>query len=134
MAKMVALMVPLGRLAYKYHMLKRDLCPKCHANPVAVNYIRDGVRHYRNSCASCLRKKSKRPNPPGWARSGYKKKPQCERCSFKLKHPEQSGVFYVDGNLRNNNWVNLKTVCLNCQQEIYKSKLSWKAGPIVPDF
>lgn len=102
---------------------------------MSVNYIRDGVRHYRNNCAACARKGRKLKNEPtAWQKSGYKKKPQCERCGFKIKFPEQSNVFYVDGNLRNNNWLNLKTVCLNCQQEVYKSLLSWKAGPIKPDF
>lgn len=116
-------------------MLKRNLCPICHNNPVAVNYISEGITHYRNSCASCIRKKKKlKPEPTSWQKSGYKKKPQCERCGFKMKYNEQSNVFYVDGNLKNNNWLNLKTVCLNCQQEIYKSQLGWKAGPIVPDF
>ena len=116
-------------------MLKRDLCPNCHNNPVAVNYIRDGIRHYRNSCATCIRIGRKlKPEPSAWAKSGYKKKPQCEKCGFKFKLPEQSNVFYVDGNLKNNNWLNLKTICLNCQQEVYKSKLSWKPSPIVPDF
>jgi hypothetical protein len=116
-------------------MLKRNLCPICHANPVAVNYIRDGVHHYRNSCASCARKGRKlRSEPPAWAKSGYKKKTQCERCGFKIKLAEQSTVFYVDGNLKNNNWLNLKTVCLNCQQEVYQSRLPWKTGPITPDF
>ena len=42
--------------------------------------------------------------------------------------------FYVDGNLKNNNWLNLKTICLNCAQEVYRSKLPWKPAPIVPDF
>jgi hypothetical protein len=116
-------------------MLKRDLCPACRANPVAVNYVRDGVTHYRNSCSSCIRKGKKlKPEPPAWVRMGYKKKPTCERCNFKFKLPEQSIVFHVDGNLKNNNHFNLKTVCLNCQQEVYKSRLSWKASPIVPDF
>ena len=128
-------MVPLGRFSHKYYMLKRDLCPVCHNNPVSINYIRDDVTHYRNTCSACNRKKKKlKPVPPPWVKSGYKKKPQCERCGFKMKHSEQSNVFYVDGNLKNNNWLNLKTVCLNCQQEVYKSRLAWKAGPIVPDF
>jgi len=116
-------------------MLERQLCPICHVNPVAVNYVKEDVTHYRNSCTSCIRKGKKlKPEPPAWARSGYKKKPQCEKCGFKFKFLEQSNVFYVDGNLKNNNWANLKTICLNCQQEIYKSKLSWKPGTIVPDF
>jgi hypothetical protein len=117
------------------YMLTRDLCPICRNTPVAVNYIRDGVHHYRNSCSGCLRKGRKlKKEVPLWAKSGYKKKPQCEKCGFKFKLADQSNVFYVDGNLKNNNHFNLKTVCLNCQQEVYKSRLPWKPAPIVPDF
>lgn len=72
--------------------------------------------------------------PPAWARSGYKKKPHCEKCGFKAKVPDQLNVFCVDGNLKNNNWTNLKTICANCTIEVAKSKLPWKASPVVPDF
>jgi formate dehydrogenase maturation protein FdhE len=116
-------------------MIERELCPVCGNNPVAINYVKNHVTHYRASCSACLRKGKKlKPLPPPWAKSGYKKKPQCEKCGFKFRLTEQSNVFYVDGNLKNNNWVNLKTVCLNCQREVYKSQMGWKAGPIVPDF
>ena len=116
-------------------MLERNLCPICRNNPVAVNYIREGVTHYRNSCSACIRKGRKlKKEPTSWQRAGYKKKPQCERCGFKFKLAEQSNVFYVDGNLKNNNDFNLKTVCLNCTQEVYKSRVAWKVAPILPDF
>ena len=116
-------------------MLKRDLCPVCHENLVAVNYVRDGIRHYRNSCTSCIRKGRKlKPIPPAWQKSGYKKKERCEMCNFKAKTLKQLFVYYVDGNLRNNNWLNLKTVCANCRIEIAGTRLPWKAAPIVPDF
>ena len=71
---------------------------------------------------------------PGWARSGYTKKDKCERCNFKFKFLTQSRVFYLDGNLNNNDWTNLKTLCLNCQEEVFKSKLPWKPSPLVADF
>ena len=116
-------------------MTDRQLCPLCFTNLVAVNYKRDDVTHYRSMCAACIRKDRKlKPQAPGWSKSGYKKKPHCELCGFKLKYPSQSVVFHVDGNLKNNNWVNLKTVCLNCQQEVTKGKVSWKVSPIIPDF
>jgi len=121
-------------LAAKYCMLTRELCPTCLVNPVAVNYIARGVTHYRNSCSGCLRKKKKlRAQPAAWQRAGYVKKAVCERCNFKFQLARQSVVFYVDGNLKNNNWLNLKTVCLNCQQEVYQSRLGWRAGPIQSD-
>ena len=113
----------------------RQLCPNCNNSPVAVNYIRSGVRHYRNSCPGCIRKGKKlKPEPAAWQKSGYKKTERCEKCNFKFALPSQSVVFHVDGNLKNNNWLNLKTVCLNCQQEVYKSRLPWRPATIVPDF
>lgn len=123
-------------LHYKYCMTKRDLCPICHVNPVAVNYIKEDVTHYRSCCNSCIRKGRKlKPQPPAWAVSGYKKKERCEVCNFKAKLPtKQLFVFHVDGSLKNNNWNNLKTVCANCQIELVGSKLPWKPATIVPDF
>lgn len=116
-------------------MEDRKLCPSCNQRLVAVNYVKEGITHYRKQCDTCNRSGKKiKPKPQGWMLSGYKKKPQCERCGFKFKLAEQSNVFYVDGNLKNTNWVNLKTVCLNCTQEVYKSKLPWKTNPLTPDF
>jgi hypothetical protein len=117
-------------------MLKRDLCPVCLDNLVAVNYIRDGITHYRNSCSSCIRKGRKlKPQPTQWAKSGYKKPDRCELCNFKAKLPvKQLFVFHVDGNLKNNNWHNLKTVCANCRIELLHSRVVWKPSTIVPDF
>jgi len=125
----------LQRFRINIAMLKRELCPICNVNACAINYVKDEVYHYRSKCSSCIRKGRKNKPVPAWAKSGYTKKPQCEKCGFKFKFPkEQSAVFYVDGNLKNNNHFNLKTVCLNCVQEVYKSRLPWKPSEIVPDF
>ena len=125
---------PLERL--NSFMSNRKLCPSCNAHPVAVNYIKEGRTHYRSLCTGCIHKGRKvKPPAPGWFKSGYRKKDKCERCGFKAKHPEdQLRVFYLDGNLRNNTSTNLKTVCLNCQVDVYKSKLPWQAAELVPDF
>jgi hypothetical protein len=102
---------------------------------VAINYRRGDITHYRSQCDICIRLGKKlRPKNPGWLRSGYTKKQACEKCGFKAKYPEQLGVFYIDGNLKNNNWLNLKTVCLNCRQEVHKSRLPWRESPLKPDF
>jgi hypothetical protein len=120
----------------KYCMENRLLCPVCNSRPVAINYIKEGVSHYRSRCDICIRKGKKiKPAAPAWFKLGYRKKAQCEKCGFKAKLPEQQlNVFHVDGNLKNNDRNNLKTVCLNCTAEIYKSKLPWKSSPVVPDF
>ena len=114
----------------------RGLCKTCNNKPVAINYTDTlGITHYRTQCDTCLRQGKKiKPVSPGWARAGYKKKPQCEKCGFVAKMFSQLNVFHVDGNLKNNDWVNLKTICLNCTEEIYKSKLKWNPSPPVQDF
>ena len=122
-------------LCLNTYMKPRGICPACNQRPVAVNSIKKGVRYYRKMCDICIRAgKNLAPKPTAWQLAGYKKKPQCERCGFKFKLPKQSVVFYADGNLKNNNWVNIKTVCLNCQEEIFSSRLPWKRSPLVPDF
>lgn len=112
----------------------RKICPICKHYPVAVNYHRKGKTYFRTACTPCIHKGKKlKPEVPNWFRSGYRKKDKCDRCSFKFKFNEQSNVYYIDGNTDNTNWNNLKTICLNCQQEI--SKLSnWRPGDITPDF
>jgi rRNA maturation protein Nop10 len=116
-------------------MEQRKICPYCNLNYVAVNYHKNGKIHYRSKCDKCAKKKATKFMPPGWMRSGYKLKDKCEKCGFKLKYPEQSSVFYIDGNLTNNDRYNLKTVCANCAIELAHSSLGWKqGGSIKPDF
>jgi len=116
-------------------MIYRPLCSVCGKKSVAVNYIRNNKTYFRSRCDSCIRKKSRKPAPkPRWLLDGYKKKLHCEKCGFKAKYKEQLFVYYVDGNLNNNNQLNLKTVCANCQYEIAKEGLGWRQGDLVPDF
>ena len=115
----------------------RKLCPVCQTSPVAINYKdQQGRTHYRSMCSGCTHKgRRPKPAPPMWYKQGYRKKERCEKCNFKAKYPkEQLRVFYLDGDLRNHSWANLRTICLNCQQEIYLSRLSWKPADLVPDF
>lgn len=113
-------------------MMKRDHCPICKKNPRAINYYRGEKIYYRTLCTPCIHKK-KRPLPevPGWARAGYKKSEKCDRCAFTFKLPDQSQVYYVDGNTNNNNWLNLRTICLNCSREVTKTK--WRPSGLRPD-
>jgi hypothetical protein len=114
--------------------MNRPICPKCNSRPVAINrYVGEQV-YYRKHCDACLRiGKNLKPLPPAWARAGYKKKDKCEVCGFKAKTVKQLFVFHVDGNLKNTNWTNLKTICANCQIELI-NRVAWKPSPIVPDF
>lgn len=116
-------------------MDNRPICQACFKKPVAINYIKDKIYFFRRKCDSCNRKKKKiREKQPYWALAGYKKKPHCEKCGFEAEYKEQLFVYHVDGDLRNNNVSNLKTVCANCQIAISKQGLGWKQGDLIPDF
>ena len=112
----------------------RPTCPACLSRPVAVNCHKGDRVYYRKLCDQCIRHGKTSKIPPAWFKSGYRKKPQCEKCGFKFKFAEQSVVYYLDGNLKNNSHFNLKTVCLNCQKDVHKSQLPWKPSPLIPDF
>ena len=131
--------MPFERFAWESKlntaMEYRKICEICGKKPCAVNYKMHGRTYYRTRCDSCIRKKRKLPaQQPSWVRSGYKKKPHCEKCGFKAKYKEQLFVYYVDGNLNNNSLFNLKTICSNCQFEVAREGLGWAQGDLVPDF
>lgn len=116
-------------------MNSRPICQACRTAPAAINYIKHGVTHYRTRCGVCIRRnKPIVPAQPDWAAHGYKRKPHCEKCGFKAKYKEQLSVFYVDGNLKNNTILNLRTLCANCQIAITKEGLKWTQGDLTPDF
>jgi len=114
--------------------MERPTCLACSQRFCAVNYHRDGVAHYRSRCDHCI-KRGRRQKPPEarWVKSGYKKKPTCDRCGFRAKYAAQLLVYHVDGNMNNSAVRNLKTVCQNCVVEVAKSNLAWKAGDLEPD-
>jgi len=115
--------------------MQRKICPVCRQHPVALNYYRKQQPYYRTTCTGCIHRGRKiKTDVPNWFRSGYRKKDRCDRCSFKFKFSEQSNVYHVDGNTANVSWSNLKTICLNCQQEIAKLPVPWKPSDIKPDF
>jgi len=82
----------------------------------------------------CIRKNKKiKPQIARWQSVGYKKKPACDKCGFRAKYPAQLLVYHIDGNLNHCDLKNLKTVCLNCVEEIKRSDLPWKKGDLEPD-
>jgi hypothetical protein len=114
--------------------MNRPLCSSCRGNPAAVNYKSGNKTYYRKICASCSRKGKRIKEMPGWTRTGYKKKLTCERCNFVAKTPQQIFVFYIDGNLKNNIWSNLRCVCANCRIELNQGKTTWRESPLTPDY
>ena len=114
--------------------MKRPICKACNQFPAAINYKKDGITHFRSRCAICINKNKKiKPPTPRWLVNGYKKKTVCDVCGFRAKHGSQIQVFHVDGNLNNNNLINLRSVCLNCSAIIQKQDSTWKAGDLAPD-
>ena len=112
----------------------RPLCKACNKNLAAANYWRDDVRHYRSKCENCIRKKRGLPNTdPRWKKSGYKKKAQCDLCSFRAKYASQIVVYHIDGNLNNSDLINLRSVCLNCMESVKRNMTTWKVGDIQID-
>jgi len=110
----------------------RKLCRKCNFRPVAINYKKENRIYYRSQCDHCS--KNRKDGTPLWQRAGYKKKNLCEKCGFQSKFDQQFFVIFLDGNLTNCRFPNLKTVCSNCLQIIDREKPKWRTNNIVPDF
>ena len=113
----------------------RPLCVECKSKPRAYAYKKGNKIYWRKLCDACNRKKSKKKigGITALQRSGYKKKQKCELCGFRAEDRLQLDVLFVDGNLRNTNNTNLKTVCANCQRLTSVKRLGWKIGDLVAD-
>jgi len=112
----------------------RPICNTCGKNHCAVNYIREGVTHYRSGCDECGRKKKKlKPRKANWTKSGYKKKITCDLCGFKSLFPSQMTVYHIDGNLENITLINLRTVCLCCIEVVKRKEITWRRGDLEVD-
>ena len=113
----------------------RPICPACKQRLCAINCYRGDKIYYRSRCERCIKKGRKIKTPdPKWMRSGYKKKPTCDRCGFRAKYAVQLLVYHVDGNLNNSNLQNLKTICQNCVEEVKRVDPTWQQGDLEPDF
>ena len=122
-----------SKVLAKYIML-RPICNTCGKNHCAVNYIREGITHYRSGCDECGRKKKKlKPRKANWTKSGYKKKTTCDLCGFKSLFPSQMTVYHIDGNLENITLINLRTVCLCCIEVVKRKEITWRRGDLEVD-
>ena len=114
--------------------MTRPICPACNQRPKAINCYRDDRVYYRSRCEQCVKKNKKiKPSEPRWKSAGYKKKPTCDKCGFRARYSAQLMVYHVDSNLNNTDVRNLKTVCLNCVEELKRSDLPWRRGDLEPD-
>ena len=128
--------MPISLTFRKVKYFMRPICSVCNQNVVAINYTSNNKVRYRKLCNSCSKKGKKvKSSIPAWFKAGYRKKIICDKCGYRAKFPEkQMSVYYIDGNLRNNATVNLRSVCLNCRIELTYSTTTWKESPITPDF
>jgi hypothetical protein len=119
----------------KYSMfLNRPICPVCNKQPCAANYTKNGIRHYRSRCASCIKKNKNIPLPvPRWKLKGYKKKATCDLCGFKSQYASQIIVYHIDGNQNNCELINLRSICLCCVEIVKRKHITWKIGDIEAD-
>jgi hypothetical protein len=102
--------------------------------PAAVNCHRGDRVYYRRLCSSCIRRGRRLPQQkPRWESAGYRKMTQCDRCGFRARYSTQLTVFHVNGDLRDCDVRNLRTVCLNCVVEVSKSDLPWRRGDLEED-
>jgi len=113
----------------------RPICKFCNKNSCAINYKKLGITHYRSLCDECGRKRKKlKPHKHNWEKAGYKKKTTCDLCGFKGLYSSQMTVFYVDGDLKNNTFTNLRSICLNCVEVVKKQDVTWKRGDLEVDY
>lgn len=115
--------------------ISRPICQTCNKNVRAINYIRKGKTYYRSTCDECGKKKTKtKPKQSLWERAGYKKKTKCDICGFQSIYHSQMTVFFIDGNLKNTNFSNLRSICLNCVEVVKKKEVTWKRGDLQVDY
>ena len=117
---------------HKYSM--RPTCKACNQRPVAVNYRREDAVYYRKTCDNCIRRGRREKAPVArWQSAGYKKKTACDRCGFRSRYASQLLVYHVDGRLTNTELSNLRTVCLNCVEEVKRQAVPWRPGDLQAD-
>ena len=107
----------------KQEQQERRMCD-CGQRMVAINYIKEGVTHYRSICSSCMKSLRKKKRI-----SGYSLNTTCEKCGFKPRYKEQLSVYDTENNIPS---MRYKTVCLNCEEELRHTK--WTQGDLIADF
>jgi hypothetical protein len=111
--------------------MTRPFCSICNQIPCTINYIRNGVTHYRSMCHVCgKQQKKKKSGKLLWEKAGYKKSTECNLCGFKCLYHQQMTVFHIDGNLENVAFSNLRTICLNCIEVVKRKKVNWRRGDL----
>ena len=104
----------------------RPLCNNCKVSLAKPNGVsKHGFKKWHKYCASCAKAAYN-------SKSGYllHKKNKCEKCGFIPEDKCQLDVIYKDGNKKNKEKSNIKTICANCSR-LYRKKLKQKQKSIL---
>lgn len=82
----------------------RGLC-KCGNRQTSAGRYR-GKQIFHRYCHTCKNNKGR----------NYIKKSFCEKCGFIAKHQMQLDIDHIDGNHKNEDPLNLQTLCANCHR------------------
>lgn len=85
--------------------MKRPICKLCKKNPCGLRFTKNGQKFYKSICDGCRRHPYRQH-----------KKDRCNYCGFIPLHSCQLDVDHIDGNHKNNDSVNLQTLCANCHR------------------
>jgi len=119
------------QIVYHYAMLDRPICQKCGKNKAKQKGMRSGRMRYGALCSGCYKRRVRIEGaiPPKYSAEeraalharNYRKAPYrrylggiCSRCGFVPELLCQLVIHHIDHNHRNNDPVNLQTLCHNC--------------------
>lgn len=104
----------------------RPLCSSCKVNLAKPNGVsKHGFKKWHKYCAGC----AKAAYNPVFGHL-LNKKNKCEKCGFVPDDKCQLDIVYKDGNKKNREKNNLKTLCANCNR-IYQKKQREKRKSIL---
>lgn len=104
----------------------RPLCINCKVSLAKPNGIsKHGFKQWHKYCSSCAKAAYN-------SKFGYllNKKNKCEHCEFVPVDKCQLDVVYKDGNKKNKEKANIKTLCANCNR-LFQKKLKEKKKSIL---
>lgn len=126
-------------------MLKK--CGRCKEYKEKDQFFRakeqkDGLRRVCKKCSYVVRRSFLDKNPEVKKQYEHKKellrrpyiafkKSYCEQCGFIPMHACQLDVDHIDGNHKNNDINNLRTLCSNCHRlktYISRDHTKWRQG------
>lgn len=96
----------------------RPMCEQCKVSLAKPNgKSKHGFTKWHKYCASCAKATYN-------SKSGYllNKKNKCEKCGFVPEDKCQLDIVYKDGNKKNKDKSNMRTLCANCNR-VYQKKL-----------